>query len=297
MNQQMTRMGNGARVPRSAVTLLATLAALLAIALPGPAHSGPPQRIVSIHVCADQHLISLAEPEQILALSPLAHDPSASHFHEQARAFPITEANAETIYRLNPDLVLTGEFSNIATRSMLERLGIRVETLPYVVNMDGMRAEIEKVSALLGQEQRGEELITQIEERFARLTAHAGPPRTALYLQRGGFVDGQGTLIGQLIAAAGFRNPAAELGVTAVGRVDLEMIVAARPDILLTSDLVARPQDQGAALLYHPALDRVVPTERRITLAGTSLGCPGAPFLDAITAFSDGLEKIGGHRR
>jgi iron complex transport system substrate-binding protein len=51
----------------------AARALLLFAALAAPAHAG--QRVVSLNLCTDQMLVLLA-PEQVVALSPLARDPT-----------------------------------------------------------------------------------------------------------------------------------------------------------------------------------------------------------------------------
>ncbi len=45
-----------------------------------------PRRVVSFNVCADQLVIALADPGQIVALSPYARDPAISVVAEKARA-------------------------------------------------------------------------------------------------------------------------------------------------------------------------------------------------------------------
>ena len=52
------------------------------------AAADPPRRIVSFNVCADQLVVALADPSQIVALSPYAADPMTSVVADKARAFP-----------------------------------------------------------------------------------------------------------------------------------------------------------------------------------------------------------------
>ncbi len=60
----------------------------------------------------------------------------------------------------------------------------------------------------------------------------------------------------------------------------LERIVADRPDYLVVASADPRAEDQGSALLDHPALARDYPPERRIVLPERLTVC-GGPSLPA----------------
>ena len=68
----------------------------------------PPKRIASFNVCADQLVVALADPGQIVGLSPYASDPAISTVAEKARAFPRLPLQAEAMVPLAPDLILVG---------------------------------------------------------------------------------------------------------------------------------------------------------------------------------------------
>src|SRR3546814_19631806 len=57
-----------------------------------------------------------------------------------------------------------------------------------------------------------------------------GSAPTALYVQRRGFANGADSLMSEIMAAAGLRNAAGEMGLERTGRVELETVVTARPD-------------------------------------------------------------------
>ena len=63
-------------------------------------------------MCADELLLALADPDQIVGLSPYAADRSMSFMAAKAANYRHDAAEAETVVDLHPDLVLAGSFTN-----------------------------------------------------------------------------------------------------------------------------------------------------------------------------------------
>jgi iron complex transport system substrate-binding protein len=256
------------------------LAALVVFASPAVA-AETPHRIVSINLCADALLLALANPGQIAALSPYATDPTMSFMASSAEAFRHDAGDAETVVDLDPDLVLAGRFTKRATREMLTRLGYRVVLLDPARNIDQSIDQIREVAELVGHAGRADTLIEQIEEARQLATWAAGPSElTAAVYQRRGYVTGADTLTGELMEIVGFVNEGGALAGLTGGFVPLERIVADRPDYLIVAAPSLPAEDQGAALLAHPALERLYPPERRIVLPERLTVC-GGPSLPA----------------
>ena len=76
----------------------------------------PPRRIASFNVCADQLVVALADPDQIVALSPNARDPAISVVTEKASRYPLLGRTAEAMVPLKPDLVLVGPWDRPLTQ-------------------------------------------------------------------------------------------------------------------------------------------------------------------------------------
>ena len=112
------------------------LAAILAVLPAATRAADAPQRIVSINLCADELLLALADPAQIVALSPYATDARLSFMADAAKAFRHDAGNAEIVVGMKPDLVLAGRFTKRATRDMLTRLGYRLELLDTARSID-----------------------------------------------------------------------------------------------------------------------------------------------------------------
>ena len=272
------------RLTSAVVLCLAVLATLAA------AHAGDmtkPRRIVSIHACADQLLLALADREQIVALSPYATDERLSFLADRARDYRIASGSAEETLQMQPDLVLAGRFTKASTRAILKRQGLHVETLAPVRTLADSIAQIRQIAGLIGQPERGEALIARIEKAADALHGRfAARHATALLLQRRGYVTGRNSLVGDILRLAGIEN-VADFGPRPGGQISLEAVLTARPDILIVAKAGPDASDQGVALLSHPALTRLYPPSRRLILPERLTVC-GGPALPLA------LDHIGG---
>ena len=251
---------------------------------------GPPRRIVSLNMCADQLLLAPADPGQIAGLSRFARDPRLNALADAAAAYPTAPAAAEAVLMLEADLVLTGGFTPAATRDLLAAQGIRLGEVDSVESIDAARDQIRTLAATLGHPERGDALIADIDAALARARAEVdGAGRTALYLQRRGYGSGARTLVGDLLARLGFTSAAGAFGVGSVGAVPLERLVADPPDILILGALNRTAEDQGTALLAHPALARSVDPARVGEFPEILSICGGPVLPRAITTLADGL--------
>ncbi len=267
---------------------------LMALAAPAAARADdPPRRVVSLNMCADQLLLALADPGQIAALSRYARDPRLNALAEAAAAYPSAPPAAEAVLALKPDLVLSGGLTPPATRDLLAAQGVRLAEVASVENVDAARDQIRAIADVLGHPERGTALIDRIDRALADAGARIrGDGRTALYLQRRGFVSGARTLIGDLLARLGFRSAGGEFGVGSVGAVALERLVARPPDILILGARDRTAEDQGTALLAHPALARMTDPDRVVVFPEVLSICAGPVLPRAITTLADGLAAV-----
>ena len=245
--------------------------------LPG----GVPQRVVSINLCTDQLAMLLAAPGQLLSVSYLARDPRSSAMAEEAQGFPVNRARAEEIFLLAPDLVLGGTFSTPGTVAMLRRMGLRVELLPPAQSFDDIAAHLRAMGALLGQEAQAEAMAEALEARLAALPPPPEVrPRLALYGANGA-TSGQGGLSAEIVARAGFANITAGLDLPDTGRLALERLVLADPDLVLT----AQPfpgTSHAEAILDHPALAALTGRQEGGYLTDADWVCGLPQAMDAV---------------
>ena len=176
----------------AAVTVL-----LLAVATTAQAQ---PRRIVSVNLFADAYLMALADPGQVVALSPFSRDPSMSYYYKEAAAYPSVRTSAEAVLALKPDLVLTSPFLDLETRAMLRRFAIPMTDLGDVKNFSGIVAQTRAIAALVGHPERGEKLIAAMQAQLAAIASPRGQRPIAVHYQRQGYVTGTDTLMDDMMA-------------------------------------------------------------------------------------------------
>jgi iron complex transport system substrate-binding protein len=241
------------------------------------AATAAPARIVSINVCTDQLAMLIAGEGQLRSVSMLAADPNSSVMTEEAAAYAVNHALAEEIFLMRPDLVLAGTYSSRATVGLLRRLGIAVEEFAPATSFDDIRADIKRVGALLGREARAAELVAEL----AALAAAPHSGRSIALYEANSYTTGAGTLANEIIRAAGLVNVAETMGIVGSGRVPLELLIVARPDIVASSF-----RDYGAPALaqenfVHPAFAALEAASQTVATPTPNMIC-GAPFtLDA----------------
>lgn len=242
-----------------------------------------PQRILSLNLCTDQLLVDLAEPGQILGLSPFARDASRSWASEKVARLPALSGTAEEAIALRPDLVVSSQYMKRETRALIAARGIKVVAFEDPATLAAARAQILEFGRLIGAEARAEARAAELDAAIAELRhASSASPRRVLPFARRGWVAGRETLMADILREAGLINVASEMGLTIGGFARLEAIVLLKPDLLLLTREPDRAEDQGQALLLHPALQRMFPPEKRIVLRESLTVCGGPALAEAL---------------
>jgi iron complex transport system substrate-binding protein len=255
-----------------------------------------PRRIASFNVCADQLVMTLADPDQILGLSPYASDPDISVMADKARDHPRLALQAEAMVPLKPDLILVGTWDRPLTQRMLRTLGFHLVGVDLVSDIAQSLAQIRAVAALVGHPERGEALVALVDAARRRLAAVPRPAAsTAMLVGSYGYTVGPSSLAGALLAEAGLRLPPgtpAGLG----GYVPLEKLVMLRPDYLVLESASETANGQGALYLRHPALRGFYPPARRIVLPSRYTLCAGPGLVAALDYLAGVLTRLAGQR-
>ena len=250
----------------------------LCLALSAAALESAPQRIVSIHSCADQLLLSLARRERIAAVSYLATRPDLSSLWRAAQGIPQVRGSAEEVLALEPDLVLAGVYRGRHTVELLQHFGISVVTLPRARDFADVRRLIRQVAAAIGEDRRGEAALAAMDRELAQLAST--PPRTGAFYHQGGYSYGSGTLADTVMQAAHMVNVAVKTGLEGSGYLPLERLLIERPQWLITSDYKRDVPTLGSRMLRHPALRDLAGGE--LVLPGRLTSCGGGWNIDAV---------------
>lgn len=214
-----------------------------------------PQRVMSLNICTDQLLLALAPPRRIASVTFMAHEPAPLRRWPQAAHIPANRGSAEEVLAARPDMVLTGPFLPALTRSLLERSGARIVTVPLAEDFEQIARVTRMVARAVGAQARGEVLVAQMRADLRAM--EAARPRTPITIAEwgnGGFVPGQGGLFGAMLKAAGARSITGS-----GGYYDVETLVAGRPLALLFADTYAGLPTLRADQDDHPALRTRIP--------------------------------------
>ncbi len=273
-------------------------AAILIILLyaAGSAVADPPKRIVSFNLCGDQLAVALADPEQIVALSPYATDPAVSVVADEAKRYPQLDWRAEGTLTLNPDLVLVGTDDRGTTQRMLKRFGVPNYEVQLVTDLAAGRRQIAEFAAMVGHPDRGVAMIAALDAAERKLAAAPRPPfRTALIVERNGYTQGSNSLVAALVAKAGLHPPPGAPGGYG-GYMPLERILMLKPDVLVLRDPPRAVTDQGALTLLHPAVQALYPPARQIALPTRLSFCGGPALVAALDYLADEMTRLANNK-
>lgn len=219
-----------------------------------------PTRIVSLELPTDNLVLELASPENILAVSSGTHQEAFSMRAEQAKRHKAIERPAaETLYALQPDLVIFGTWGSRQSYDMLKQLGIRVHRTRYSQSWQDIFENIKELGELLGEPERAQTLIKSMRTRLEELEQKVSglPKKRALYCIGKIHTFGKNSVYDDMMRSAGVINIAAQAGLEGLGQLSIEEVVLAQPDILIFSDYHKDSPSLSRELLNHPAFKKL----------------------------------------
>jgi iron complex transport system substrate-binding protein len=219
-----------------------------------------PKRLLSLDMCMDWLVSYHIGPEHVVALSPLwlRYPRPGEH-----RDWQTHNGSLEQIYKMQPDLVLAGQYNALLLRKRLSALGIKVAVIDLPVSLSEVEQYERRVLTLLGlpvDRATPAPLATALPENAPQL----------LLLGANGIGTGLGTFENQLIELAGWRNYLESQGYV---NLDLEEIARRPPDAIAWS----APASPALANRFksHPVLQSVVPQEKWLDVDYWRWQCPG----------------------
>lgn len=271
---------------------LVALAVLVTAGAAGRADAAPPQRIVSVNVCTDQLLLRLVPRKRIAALSYLAVDPTLSNAYEEAKGLPLVVGATEEVLAHDADLVLAQEYSTTATVGLLRQIGRRVVMVPLAQSFEGIRLAIRTIATAVEEPERGEALVAEFDRRLKAVTASPAKRPTALAYQVNSLASGSGTLLDEVITAAGFRNLALELPLGPAGRLPLETLVEHPPDLIVLGNTAREFHSIVGDNLRHPAFRKILGSRPSIELPMARWLCGTPDIVNAVEALALARERL-----
>ncbi|WP_367149596.1 ABC transporter substrate-binding protein [Microbulbifer sp. 2201CG32-9] len=262
---------------------------LSCLVLPASAY----ERIASLNLCLDQLLLNWVAPEKIASVTWLSAN-------DQYRRAPLPEhvylnrGQAEELLHLRPDLVLVGQYGGGRAAARLQELGVQVVRIPDAHNLEQLEQQLHQLQQVLGPLPRllaQRRRLRQLLDRTAVDTSSRNRPG-ALILSANNITYGDGMLEHQLLQQAGFANLAAEQGIHQLGRVSLEQVIAAQPELL-----VFYGGDSAFALAHlasrHPVLRRYIDSGRIYTLPAELGYCPALVAVEVLSQLEEKRKTLG----
>lgn len=251
----------------------------------------PPQRIASVNICIDQLLWELVPHERLVSISYLTADPMWSSIAEQVKDMPVNHGLAEEIVPLKPDIILAGEFDAATAIELLQKLDMRVERLPLPRTLADIKTQILQLAKLVGADEKAQQMVKKIDVQVADLLAanQDKTPLTAFWYSANGVVIGAGTLEHEFMQLAGLRNLAAERGMQGFNQLDLELLLSAKPQILIVEQGSDDAYSLAREYLSHPALQHA--DFKVVTLPAGLSGCAATVIGDVATQLKNSLAK------
>lgn len=271
---------------RALAALTLVLPMLLAACAPahGTAKAAPaglPGGVVSLDYCADQMVLGLVAPRRILGVSPEA-DSDATFSAPRARGIARLRPSVEEIVKLRPRYAVRLYGGAPGIDRQLAAVGITVVQLGMADTLDAVPGELARVGAALGVGAQADRLAAafRADVSAARAVAASRPAPTLLYMTPGDVTTGGGGLIGDVIAASGFRSVRTAPG---WGSLPVEAMVRRPPDAVLRAffDSNKHQQDRWSSA-SHPRLRSIAAAAPTLTVPGSALACGNWMAGDAV---------------
>jgi len=256
---------------------LAAFGAGLAIAADEPA-----ARVVSLDYCADQFVLKLLPRHRILAVSPDAAE-SFSYMRDAAVGVRRIRPLAEDVLAIVPDLVVRSYGGGPQATALFDRAGIAVLQIPYAGNFEDIRQSIVTIAERLNVPEQGDAIVRDMNARLGAIHQSA-KKQNVLYMTSGGATSGPGTLVHEMLLAAGLDNYEQRPGWHSI---PLERLAYDRPDAVAAAYFDDNV-DKAAlwSSMRHPLAQRQLRELPIVVLEGAWTSCGGWFLVDAVEALA-----------
>ena len=228
-------------------------------------------RVASLNMCADEYLLLLARPAEIVSVSRLSRDPADSSLWQLGRRYPGNRGDLESALSTRPNLLVTMGGGGKATALIAGKMGLRTLDLPFPATIDDVANSMTMVARALGDERRARPWRS----RLASLKRVVPPARDAIFLGAGGNSVGARSVEAQWMRLAGLRQRSLP-----GGRASLEMLAITPPKILLRSTYRRSERSLGQTWLDHPLAKPKA--SKVMTVDGRPWTCAGPLMVDEV---------------
>ncbi|HAS6161495.1 TPA: ABC transporter substrate-binding protein [Vibrio vulnificus] len=211
--------------------------ALLSTAFSMPLQAAQ-ERIISAGSAVTELILALHAEQSLIAVdvtSQLPEDQQLPKIGYHRRL------SAEGLLALSPTkLIGSDEMGPAPVLQQLKSTGVDIEVVNTQANVDGLKARIDQIAAILNKPQEAQQLKSQVDQQVQSLKANqpTNQKKKVLFLLihegRAANVAGTDTTPDAIINLAGAINPAADK-ITAYKPLSSESMVEMQPDVILVS--------------------------------------------------------------
>lgn len=277
--------------------LLPTAVYLLLSGLISVSYAREKPQAVSLDYCADQFILSLADREQIMALTRKAVQPH-SFYKDKAQGLPMLRVSSEKIIHMAPDVVIRN-WGGVKMLPLLDRANIPVASTEYGTGPKMLYQNMRLIGTALKQSDRAEEMIQNHKDRLINLTekvAHSQILKTrlrAVYITPGGVTAGANTFINDILKLAGLTSISEELNLEGWQPLPLETLIQNPPDIIIGSFFHQKNiHVSNWSLTRHNRIKMMLDTIPTIMVPSRYLSCNGIFSIDAAEYIHDKIETL-----
>ena len=248
-----------------------------------------PQRIVSLGLCTDQVLLMLVDPSRIATVNRQAANPAVSYMANSVGNIPLNDATAEEIIPYQPDLMISTAFASPDAVRILKTLGYRVETLPLPTSVAGVREMLVLAGQWFGEQEKAQALIANMDRQIADAQARNRdkPARSAIIYSPNGYTIGSKTIENDALQLAGYRNLAADMGISHFRQISLETLVTTKPERILIDNYAYNQNSLAYGYVNHPVVKHMIPQENRMYVPSRLRDCAGPQVAEEIAWLAD----------
>lgn len=266
-----------------AVPLLSMVAATVSADVPKP------QRIASLGLCTDQVLLMLVDRSRIATVNHQAANTAVSFMADAVGDIPLNQGTAEEIIPFQPDLVISTSFASPDSVRMLRALGYRVELMPLPTSVAGIRDMLLLAGAWFGETEKAKALIAHMDATIAdaQTRNRDKPLRQAIIYSPNGYTIGSDTLEHDVLLQSGYRNLAADMGISHFQQISLETLVTTAPERILIDNYAYNQNSLAYSYVNHPVVRHMIPEANRMYVPTRLRDCAGPQVADEIAWLAD----------
>ena len=260
--------------------------------------SEKPKRIVSYSISTDEILLALVEPQRIAALSRLVDDPGVSSVVKEAKQVPnrVKGNSMEGVLAFKPDLVIIPDFHPPEMLQSARELGLKVYIYKTPSDIKGVKRSIRQIAALTGEKNKGEAVVTKMEERIRQVQQRlAGIPvsrrKRVIQLRSEGAFYAPDNSFGDVCRHAGVSDATLELKYPSAMEITQEKVVELNPDIIFVPDWdydgKHNPDGEKQKILNNPSYSGMKAVQQ-----GKVYTISGALVLTVSQYIADAVEEV-----